>query len=114
MIVTVFRTRVRDDADLDVMLSMGGRMYEIAASMPGFVSYKEFAAEDGEFVAIVEFESHETLRAWREHPEHVHAQQLGRSKFFLDYHIQVCEPVREYSFHFEESAAADGSLKVEH
>lgn len=102
MIVTVFRTRVRPDADLDELTALGGRMYEIASSMRGFVSYKDFAAEDGEFVSIVEFESLDTLRAWREHPEHVRAQQLGKSTYFSEYHIQVCDSVRDYSFRSEE------------
>jgi heme-degrading monooxygenase HmoA len=28
----------------------------------------------------VRFESHEALRAWHDHPEHVAAQQLGRER----------------------------------
>ncbi|OGA00878.1 MAG: hypothetical protein A3H35_18540 [Betaproteobacteria bacterium RIFCSPLOWO2_02_FULL_62_17] len=66
--------------------------------MPGFVSYKDFSSTDGERVSIVEFESEEALKAWREHPQHVMAQQLGRDKFFAEYHIQVCTPVRDYSY----------------
>ncbi len=73
-------------------------MYELASSMRGYVSYKDFAAEDGESAAIVEFESLETLAAWREHPEHKAAQQRGREEFFAEYHIQVCTPVRDYRF----------------
>jgi hypothetical protein len=34
--------------------------------MPGYIDY---AAEDGESVSVIEFESLETLQAWREHPE---------------------------------------------
>jgi heme-degrading monooxygenase HmoA len=80
------------------MARIGGKMYEIASSMPGFVSYKDFAAEDGESVTIVEFESMQTLEAWRNHPEHRQAQQRGREAFFSEYHIQVGEAVRDYSF----------------
>jgi heme-degrading monooxygenase HmoA len=64
--------------------------------MPGFISYKEFAAADGEGVAIVEFESNETLEAWRNHPEHRKAQERGRREFFDDYRIAVCSPIRDY------------------
>jgi heme-degrading monooxygenase HmoA len=71
---------------------VGQRMYELASSTQGFISYKDFVAEDGENVAIVEFESLETLAAWREHPEHKIAQQQGRDLFFSEYHIQVCPP----------------------
>ncbi len=98
MIVVVFRTRMRNDADLAEAESMGLRLYELASAMPGFVSYKEFAAEDGECVAVVEFESLETLAAWRDHPEHRKAQERGRDAYFASYHIQICSIVREYSF----------------
>jgi heme-degrading monooxygenase HmoA len=97
MVVIVFRSRVRDGVDQELG-RVGERMYELASSMPGFLSYKDFAAEDGESVTIVEFESLETLAAWREHPEHKVAQSRGRSEFFSEYHIQVCTPVRDYRF----------------
>jgi len=32
--------------------------------MPGFVSYSQYASPDGEGVAVVEFESHETAAAF--------------------------------------------------
>lgn len=73
-------------------------MYELASAMPGFLSYKDFVAEDGENVAIVEFESLETLAAWRDHVEHRVVQQQGREKFFTEYRIQVCTPVRVSEF----------------
>ena len=46
------------------------RMIELAESMPGYVSHKDFTADDGERVTIVEFEHEEGLRAWRLNPEH--------------------------------------------
>lgn len=98
MIVITFRTRVSESADLDELARLGGRMYELATSMPGFVSYKDFTADDGESVSIVEFESLQTLEAWRNHPEHRQAQQRGREAMFAEYHIQVCESIRDYAF----------------
>ena len=98
MVVIVFRARIRPDAPQEALAQLGERMYELASSMPGYISYKDFAAEDGENVSIIEFESLETLAAWREHPEHKQAQQRGREEFFSEYHIQVCTPVRDYRF----------------
>lgn len=98
MVIIVFRARLRPDADQQAMTQLGQRMYQLATSMPGYISYKDFAAGDGENVSIVEFESHETLAAWRDHPEHKTAQQRGRDEFFSEYHIQVCNPVRESRF----------------
>lgn len=98
MVVIVFRSRVRPGVDLAPLGPVGARMFELASSMPGFISYKDFAAEDGEAVSIVEFESIETLAAWRNHPEHLEAQRLGREQFFAAYQIQVCTPIRSYGF----------------
>ena len=97
MVVIVFRSRLKPGVESQIE-AVGGRMYELAAGMPGFVSYREYAAADGESVAIVEFESHETLAAWREHPEHRQAQAAGRERFFSEYRITVCDAVRESSF----------------
>lgn len=75
---------------------MAARMRALAESMPGFISFKTFNAEDGERVSIIEFESEEALRAWREHPEHRKAQELGRTMFYAELQIQVCSIIRQY------------------
>jgi len=98
MVVIVFRTRLREGVDEQEMERVGARMYALAAGMAGFVSYKDYVAEDGECVSIVEFESPETLAAWRDHPEHREVQARGRSHYFSEYRVQVCTTEREYSF----------------
>ena len=47
----------------------------------------------------MEFEPPEALATWRDHPEHVLAQARGRAELFAEYPIQVCAPVRDYTFH---------------
>ena len=97
MVVIVFRSRLKPGVEAEIE-KVGGAMYELAAKMPGFVSYREYMSGDDEAAAIVEFESHETLAAWREHPEHRAAQQAGRDRFFSEYRITVCDVVRDYAF----------------
>lgn len=97
-VVVVFRSRLRDGTDLVALEAAGIRMIQLASAMPGFLSYKDFTAEDGESVAIVEFADMASLLAWREHPEHKAMQQRGREEFMAHYHIQVCRPEREYWF----------------
>lgn len=98
MVLTVFRSRLRPGSDLATLERLGARMYELATQMPGFISYKDFAAADGESVSLVEFESIETLLAWREHSEHKEAQRQGREHFFTEYQIQIGTPSRIYRF----------------
>ncbi len=98
MIVVVFRARLRDEVDLSALEPLGERMAELAAAMPGFISYKDYSAPDGENVTVVEFASEPELLAWRNHPEHVAAQERGRREFFAAYRIQTCRVEREYRF----------------
>jgi heme-degrading monooxygenase HmoA len=70
MIVVLFSTTPRGDADLEDYRHASARMRELVATIPGFISYNSYRADDGETVAIVRFESEEALDAWRFHPEH--------------------------------------------
>jgi heme-degrading monooxygenase HmoA len=97
MIITVFRSRVRPEA-LQEYATWAARMSELARKMPGYISHKGFAAEDGERVTIVEFESEETLRAWSQHPDHVEAKKKGRASFYSEYRIQICAVQRDATF----------------
>jgi heme-degrading monooxygenase HmoA len=98
MIVTVFRSRLRADAYDNGYAETAEHLESKAQSMPGFVSFKTFVAEDGERVSIVEFEDWASHDAWRDDPEHRHGQKLGRSDFYAEYAISVCERVRHRTF----------------
>jgi heme-degrading monooxygenase HmoA len=104
MKVIVFRSRLRPDVR-DDYTALVDRMIELAETMPGYISHKDFAADDGERVTIVEFAHEEGLRIWRTNPEHVAAQKLAREKYYTDYHIQVCTLDRESKFTAKETAA---------
>lgn len=101
MIVTVFRSRPRTDLSADVVAEVtriGTRMVELAPTMPGFVSYRDYASQDGESVTVVEFQTMEDVIRWRNHPEHREAQEYGRAQVFSEYRVQVCEQARESRF----------------
>jgi heme-degrading monooxygenase HmoA len=94
MKVVVFRNRVREEM-MQEYGERAGRIYELALEMPGLVSSKDFVAEDGERLTVIEFRSTEELEAWRVHTEHRAAQDEGRQRFFDEYSLQVCDLVRE-------------------
>jgi heme-degrading monooxygenase HmoA len=101
MIVTVFRSRARTDLSADVIAKLtriGTRMAELAPTMPGFISYSDYASSDGESVTVVEFQTMEDTLRWRHHPEHRQAQEYGRAEAFSEYRVQVCEQLRESRF----------------
>lgn len=95
--LTVLRSRIRQEA-IDEYNACTARMRTLTGSMPGFISVKAYYAEDGEKIAIHEWESAEQLRAWMEHPEHVEAQQRGREEFLEDYTVYVFDGPLEKRF----------------
>jgi heme-degrading monooxygenase HmoA len=94
MILTVFRSRLREDAR-DEYMALAPKISALAKGMPGYVSHKGFVAEDGERVTIVEFEDEESHKAWARQVDHVEAKRRGQASFYAEYSIQVCEVLRE-------------------
>ena len=95
-VVTVFRSRLRDDPEgYD---ETAEAMEAAARAMPGFVDFKSFRADDGERVSIVVFDSPESHTAWRDDPRHRAAQQRGRNEWYAEYRIQVCSLEKEHVF----------------
>ena len=98
MIIAVFRVHVKPQANLEELGALIQKMGALVSEMPGFLALKEFSAQDGELLALAEFDSLESVDAWKAHPEHVIAQRRGREEFFANYRIQVCNVVRTSEF----------------
>jgi heme-degrading monooxygenase HmoA len=98
MVVIVFRARRTPEGVGEEYQHWFRRMSELARKMPGYISHKGYAAEDGERLTLFEWESADTLHAWANHSEHIPVKKLGRQKFYTEYHLQVCEMVRESKF----------------
>lgn len=97
-ILTVFRSRLRPDADALGYHHVADEMERQARAMPGFVDFKTFTAADGERVSIVMFDSIENHDRWRADPDHRAAQTRGREDFYSEYRMVVGEVFREYGF----------------
>jgi heme-degrading monooxygenase HmoA len=87
-VVTIFRSRLRDDG-AGAYSEHAQRMSELAEAMPGYIEHKVFIAEDGERVTLVRFADAETHEGWRTHPEHRAAQKAGRDGYYREYSIAV-------------------------
>ena len=86
-VVTVFRSRLRDDAD--GYGADAARIADLARTMPGYVEHKGFTAADGERVTLVTFADRLSHDAWRDHPEHRAAMRRGVAGYYETYSIQV-------------------------
>jgi heme-degrading monooxygenase HmoA len=103
MIITVFRSRLKPGFEKEY-IALAEQMANIAVTMPGYITHKGYAGEDGEHLTIVEFEHEEGMQAWRTNPEHIAAQKLARQKYYAEYHVQVCTLDRESKFNAEDAA----------
>ena len=54
--------------------------------------------DESRFVTLFYWNDRESMKAWRDDPEHVKIQHLGRNKIFAWYKIRVCELEREYGW----------------
>jgi heme-degrading monooxygenase HmoA len=98
MMIVIFRARRTAEGNGAPYQHWFKRMSELATGMPGYISHKAYIAEDGERLTLFEWESAETLHAWAAHPQHVAVKELGRQRFYTEYHLQVCELVRDSKF----------------
>src|SRR5690554_129397 len=95
--VVVFRSRLRPGVE-EAYARRGGEIYALAEKMPGLISARDYTAEDGERVAIIEFDTEANLLAWRDHAEHRRAQAQGREEFYSSYSLQICKVERAATF----------------
>jgi heme-degrading monooxygenase HmoA len=98
MVIILIRAKLRADADHAAYEALNAQMFELVQKMPGFLGVNGYASPEGDEVGMVRFESLETLRAWREHPEHLATQARGKAEFYASLGIEVCEVVRAYDF----------------
>jgi heme-degrading monooxygenase HmoA len=97
MVVVLFRSRLTPEAGEDYS-HMAEEMLNTAKTMPGFVDFKSYKADDGERISVVWWQDQETMAAWRAHQRHQVAQQAGREKWYRMFKIEVAEVVRSSAF----------------
>ena len=75
------------------------RMQQRVKEFDGYLGEEPYQsiAEDGKFITIFYWRDRETMAKWRQDPEHLKVQQLGRDEIFAWYRIRVAEVEREYS-----------------
>lgn len=100
-VFVLIRTSLRPGCDLAAYEALNARMEESINRIPGYLGVKGYAAEDGESLAIAQFESHEALLRWRDDPEHLEVQRAGREQFYATYEVVVCGVERAYDFSHE-------------
>lgn len=95
MFVVIFRARVRQfDADYT---AMAAQMRELALAQFGCLSFTA-ATEGDQEIAVSYWPDEASIRAWKQHTEHLAAQQLGRERWYASYEVDIAEVRRSYAF----------------
>ena len=90
----IFRAEINE---LDQSYSaMAARMRELAKSKYGCIDF--IALSDGnQEIAVSYWQNEEQINAWKQDPEHQVAQELGKSKWYKSYQVQIVKVEREYA-----------------
>lgn len=94
MFVVIFRATARHlDAEYS---ATAARMRELALTQFGCL---DFAAvtEGNQEVALSYWPDEASIRAWKQHTDHLMAQQLGRERWYSSYSVEVAEVKRQYA-----------------
>lgn len=91
----VIFTAVLNTLDQDYT-ETAARMRQLAMTRYGCLDFTS-VSEDGVEISVSYWPDQDQLSRWRRDPEHRRAQQLGRSRWYKSYRVQVVEVVREYS-----------------
>ena len=98
MFLVVFRNRKRADLDAAAYSADADEMERLARAQPGYRSFKSYAADDGEVVAISEWDDEASARAWGRLAEHSAVQHKGRQQYYADYTLFACAEPRVHRF----------------
>ncbi len=94
MYAVIFRAEINE---IDESYSkMASRARDLAINKYGCVDFTA-VTEGKQEIAISYWTTKEQISAWKNDPEHKQAQELGRSKWYKSYSVQVVEIIREYN-----------------
>jgi heme-degrading monooxygenase HmoA len=99
MFIVIFRARIRTfDAEYS---RLAERMRALALGEFGCLEFHA-VTEGRDEIALSYWRDEESIRAWKEHPEHVLAQEAGRERWYESYSVQVAEVSRQYEHRSDE------------
>src|SRR4051812_30300261 len=96
----IFTSRRRQDASAatDGYAEMAVRMESLVRQQPGFRDMLTVRGADGVGITVATFDSEHAAVAWKQHPEHLEAQRLGREQFYDWYRLEITEVARSYAW----------------
>lgn len=93
MFVVIFRAQAKAlDAEYS---AMAAQMRDLALTQFGCLDFTA-ATEGDQEIAVSYWPDEASIRAWKQHADHLLAQQLGRERWYARYSVEVAEVKRHY------------------
>jgi len=93
-VIFASRRTPTDDAGYGVMAE---RMAALAATRPGYLGIESVRGSDGFGITVSYWESPEAIRAWKDHADHIVAQETGVKNWYEHYELRIARVERAYS-----------------
>jgi heme-degrading monooxygenase HmoA len=77
--------------------AMAERMTALASTRAGFLGIESVRSADGFGITVSYWDSPEAIRAWKDHAEHIFAQETGVAQWYEHYELRVARVERAYS-----------------
>ncbi len=75
---------------------MAQQMEDLAKNQAGFIGID--SARNSIGITVSYWESLEAIQQWKQHTNHLVAQQKGIKDWYAYYNVKICKVEREYSF----------------
>lgn len=89
----IFTSTIKND---EGYAQMAQAMEQLVKKQKGFLGFD--SAREAIGITVSYWSDLESIREWRNHPEHGIAMQLGKEKWYDQYSLRVCKVEREYEF----------------
>ena len=77
--------------------AMAERMAALAEQQPGYLGIESVRGSDGFGITVSYWESPGAIRAWKDHAEHIVAQETGVGRWYEHYELRIARVERAYS-----------------
>lgn len=92
----VIFTSHRREAD-DGYAAMAAAMWALALEQPGCLGAESARGGSGVGITVAYFRDQASIAAWKANTAHLHAQQLGKTRWYDHYELRVARVERAYS-----------------
>jgi heme-degrading monooxygenase HmoA len=86
----------RNDRDDEEYAETADRMLALAAEQPGFLGVDAARGADRFGITVSYWRDEESIKAWREHAQHLPVQRTGRQRWYEHYAVHVARVERSY------------------